>query len=395
VSDFGLNPSFVAREASGAWARWQPVPGLAALSGGGPSLIQALACGQAGWCAITGLYWRSRAQRSNDRPGTAFVASARDGVWGKAQPVPGLAALYSGRTRVFIQQYYLARPVMPTTISCDNSGTCTLAGYYLDRSVGHDRPFVVTSRDGAWGTAQPIAASATLGGPGAGDVEISQLTCPAPGNCTAAGNLNTTDPAALPGGGSFVVTEHDGTWGQAEPLPLGTQQGGSEASYHGTTVTGLSCAAPGHCAVAGYYGFYNDICEGEYEICPQYNIAAIPFLISQVRGQWGTPRLVPGHAKPKVGVVPMITSISCGRSGRCALGGYTATFTMSDISNGNFPRNRAFVATQAGRTLSPLTRVPGVPPSGGLDSEVDRVFCSARCVAIGDYTGAIFATTLR
>src|SRR5262249_34060312 len=150
----------------------------------------------------------------------------------------------------------------------------------------------------------------------------------------------------------FVVTERDGTWGQAEPLPLATQRNTPDASYDGTTVTALSCAAPGHCALAGYYGFTNEACQGEYEICPQFNIAAIPFLISQVHGHWGMPRLIPGLARLKVGVVPIITSVSCGRPDKCALGGYTARFTMSDISNGSIPRNRAFVAMEADGTLS-------------------------------------------
>jgi hypothetical protein len=185
----------VARELSGVWAGWRQVPGLAALSRGGHTQIEVLACGRAGWCAIAGFYWPS-APYASEGPGTPFVASAHEGIWGKAQPVPGLAALYLCRVRGIIQPYLVQRPVMPTAISCDSSGTCTLAGYYADWSAGQYRPFAVTSRDGVWGTVQPIAVSAILG-TRVGDAEVSQLSCTAPGNCTAAGTIGSVNPRSL------------------------------------------------------------------------------------------------------------------------------------------------------------------------------------------------------
>ncbi len=161
----------------------------------------------------------------------------------------------------------------------------------------------------------------------------------------------------------------------------------------------LSCAAPGDCALAGLYGFTSDACQGEYEVCPYFDVAAVPFVISQLNGQWGMPQSIPGLAKPDIGLVPVITAVSCRRPGSCAVGGFSATFTIGAISNGDLPRNRAFVATQAGGTWSPIATVPGVPASGVVQSEVDSVICSARCVAIGEYTtasgSAIFATTQR
>ena len=58
----------------------------------------------------------------------------RDGVWGKAMAVPGLAALNTGR--------YAAVDL----VSCRSAGNCTATGSYLARH-GNGQGFVVSEKD--------------------------------------------------------------------------------------------------------------------------------------------------------------------------------------------------------------------------------------------------------
>jgi hypothetical protein len=51
------------------------------------------------------------------------------GVWGKAQQVPGLAALSNGDTVI-------------NSVSCARAGSCSAGGSYVDAS-GHHHAFVV------------------------------------------------------------------------------------------------------------------------------------------------------------------------------------------------------------------------------------------------------------
>ncbi len=77
-----------------------------------------MSCGPAGICAAGGFY-----------SGHGFVAVERNGVWGTATGVPGLAALSKGGfTKV-------------NSVSCGLAGTCAAGGSYGDRSR-HDRGFV-------------------------------------------------------------------------------------------------------------------------------------------------------------------------------------------------------------------------------------------------------------
>src|SRR5258708_420082 len=75
---------------SGSWRNAIEVPGLGALNKDGDAHVISVSCGSAGNCAAGGHYL--------DRSGhyQAFVASEKNGVWGKAIGGPGLAALNEG-----------------------------------------------------------------------------------------------------------------------------------------------------------------------------------------------------------------------------------------------------------------------------------------------------------
>jgi len=76
----------VASERDGRWGKAIEVPGLAALNTGGFAFVFSVSCPSAGSCAAGGYY--------RDRHGQqGFVAVEKNGRWGRAINVPGLGAL--------------------------------------------------------------------------------------------------------------------------------------------------------------------------------------------------------------------------------------------------------------------------------------------------------------
>lgn len=162
----GDDQGFVAVERNGTWSEAIAVPGLAALNKGGDAQVSSVSCASAGSCVAGGSYQSSKGQRG-------FVAVERNGRWGKATAVPGLAALNKG-----------GRSTQVLAVSCTRAGHCAAGGYYSDRS--HRRQGFVTSEDnGHWGTPIPLPGLATFNK--GGFAEVSSLSCPPSGKCAAGG----------------------------------------------------------------------------------------------------------------------------------------------------------------------------------------------------------------
>ncbi len=83
-----------------------------------------MSCASPGNCAAAGYYSDS----SGNYQG--FVASERNGRWGKAIEVPGLGALNTGGG------------VDVSAVSCAPAGSCAAGGFYTDRR-GHSQGFAV------------------------------------------------------------------------------------------------------------------------------------------------------------------------------------------------------------------------------------------------------------
>jgi hypothetical protein len=118
---------FAVSQKAGRWGTAVPLPGAAALNTGRYADIDSLSCGAAGNCGAGGFYTDS------SRHWQAFVASQAHGTWGTAQQVPGTAALNAGE---FAATY---------AVSCASAGHCGAGGFYTDRS-GHQQAFVVGQR---------------------------------------------------------------------------------------------------------------------------------------------------------------------------------------------------------------------------------------------------------
>jgi hypothetical protein len=216
--------AFVVTETAGTWGTAQPVPGLAALNTGGQAELGAVSCAAAGRCTAAGDYadgaghvfgftvtldkgrWgtaekiRGAAVNAGglaapsfgslscapagrcslggsyaDRSGRHFqvyAASQKAGRWGTAAPLPGAAALNTGRNASI------------NSLSCGAAGNCSAGGFYTD-STRHWQAFVASQAHGAWGAAQQVPGIAALNaGHGGATYAVS---CSAAGHCTAGG----------------------------------------------------------------------------------------------------------------------------------------------------------------------------------------------------------------
>jgi hypothetical protein len=275
--------AFVVTETDGTWGTAQEVPGSAALNAGGYAAIESVSCTAGGNCSAGGYY----ASSSTDGIATAqaMVVTETDGTWGTAQEVPGTAALNGGGYAEI------------NSVSCPSAGNCSAGGEYTD-STPATEAFVVNETDGTWGNAQEVPGIAALNVSNL--AEISSVSCPSVGNCTAGGFYE--DASYL--NQAFVVSQTDGTWGSAEETP-GTAA--LDQSNPGAAVGSVSCPSAGNCAASGYYTNSSGDTQS--------------FVINQTGGTWGSAEETPGTGALNVGGDGYTSQVSCSSVGHCSTGG--------------------------------------------------------------------------
>jgi hypothetical protein len=267
---------FADTETNGTWGTAAELPGLAALNTGGSATIISVSCVSAGNCAAGGYYSNS----SGDQE--AFVVTETGGTWGKAEEVPGIGTLN-----------YQQAPL--EGLSCGSAGNCAAVGSYID-SAGNVQAWLATEVNGAWGDAVEIPGTAALNTDGFADADA--VSCGSAGNCSAGGWY--TGPQIQ----GFVVTETDGTWGDAEPAP-----GLAALNTSGNAqLWSMSCAKAGDCTAGGYY--WNDA-EGGQEA----------FVVTQQNGNWGKAIEVPGTEKLNNNGGGVAETVSCALPNQCGVAG--------------------------------------------------------------------------
>jgi hypothetical protein len=279
---------FVVSEVNGTWGTAQEIPGAAALNTGGFAGLNSLSCGSAGNCSAGGWYFaKGDAQ--------AFVVTQKDGTWGTAQEVPGTAALNTGG-------YAEAM-----SVSCTSAGNCSAGGWYrLPGASKPSRAFVVTEKDGTWGTAQEVPGIAAL--TTGGYAVVNSVSCSSAGNCSAGGLYNSTPTDQR----AFVVSEVNGTWGTAQQVAAGLNAGGS------AQISSVSCSSAGNCSAGGYASPRSPLIDA--------------FVIGEVNGKWGTAEVVPGTAALNTGGFAEINSVSCTSAGHCGAGGFFTAKPHTELS---------------------------------------------------------------
>lgn len=186
-----IDEAFVVNEKDGTWGNAQNVPGISALGTGAASWAgpedcydgncSDLSCPSVGNCSAAGSYVAHGGTN-------VFVVSETGGTWGKAEEVPGIAALNLGKDA---EAY---------AVSCGSAGNCSAGGEYASRKnyTQYTQAFVVDETNGTWGTAEEV--------PGTGALNtqdfayVSSLSC-AGGSCGAAGTYHSST------GGGFVANK--------------------------------------------------------------------------------------------------------------------------------------------------------------------------------------------
>jgi hypothetical protein len=315
----------------GTWGKAIQVPGMTALDQGGRAGISAVSCASAGNCSAGGTYGR----------GHVFVVSQVNGTWGKAEEVPGTAALNTDGSTI-------------SSISCASAGNCSAGGTYYDGS-SRQQVFVVSQVNGTWGTAVQVPGTAALNK--GGQAVIASVSCASAGNCSAGGTYAVNSGHFQ----AFVVSQAHGTWGKAEEVP-----GHAALKNSGFAgIASVSCGAAGNCSAGGTY--------------PDSSGHLQAFVVSQAHGTWGTAIKVPGTAALNTGGGAQILSVSCASAGNCSAGG-----TYADSSG----HGQAFVVSQAHGTWGTAVQVPGTTAlDKGGRAFVASVSCApaGNCSAGGDY----------
>jgi hypothetical protein len=246
---------FVANQVNGTWSKARPVPALTRAAHF--TKVNTVSCAPATTAAARKAGLNCVAAGVSQRPlntSAGFVLAEIHGTWGTAQPVPGLATTSPGSA--------------VTSVSCPFPGTCGLGGYYTDKSR-HSQAFVANEVNETWRKAQEVPGTATLNA--GGDAGVTSLSCPVAGACAAAGDYKPKEgPNQI-----FVVYEHAGQWKRAIQLP----GSGKLVTHNGSTVGEVSCASATTCEVGGTLQTGASSTRG--------------FLAGETSGRWGKLYVVP------------------------------------------------------------------------------------------------------
>lgn len=250
-----------------------------------------------------------------------------------------------------------------------------------------------------WGPAREVPGSAALNTAGA--ARVSQVTCPAPGDCVAVGTYQHTEGIVR----GFAADAANGKWTTAQDVPTGwvtalscapggacTDLAGTATSLVAETETAgtgawsapqpitlspdplgasafdlglLSCNSAGNCAAAGSY---NDAAGHRQAL-----------VTDEKDGTWGTGQEVPGTAALNAGNQAYVYALSCASDGNCAAGG-----SYQDADG----LRHAYVASETAGTWGAAIELPGIAAlEAGGNSTVESVSCGAPgdCAAVGTY----------
>jgi hypothetical protein len=333
TDDSNHTQAFVVTERNGAWGNGQEVPGLRELNTDGNAMINSVSCWAAGSCLADGYY----TDKANHQQG--FAVFERNGVWGTAQEIPGLARLNRGGS------------AQAWAVSCAANG-CTAAGWYAD-SAGHRQAFVANERSGKWSKAAAVPRLAGLNRGGFADVV--SVSCPTALSCGATGLYTDASGHTQ----SFVVTSRGGRWGRALEIPgLGRLNTGGDAES-----SSMSCWTAGGCSVAGVY---TDASSNQQ-----------PFVVTELGNSWGKAAEPRGIARLDRGESAGLNSVSCVK-GTCAAGG--------GYQHGS--ATEAYVVTGRNGRWGRVLPVPGFARlNTGQDGVVYALSCAAvsHCTAVGIY----------
>jgi hypothetical protein len=339
----------VASESDGTWA---PAGGISLPSNAITAASEqnasffGVGCASVGNCVAVGSY-----VEETTFAGDAMLATESGGSWGPAVEVaPPTVASSNEFARL-------------SAVTCTGAGDCVAVGEYTDPSDEY-QAMTVTESDGTWGTATEITPP--TGAPADANPALGSVSCTSAGNCVAAGAYNSGS-----GTQPMIVTESDGTWGQATEITVPSD---ASTSLPIGELTGVSCPSQGNCVAAGYY----------------YNSDSLdaPMEATESDGTWGQASVIepPSNYQTADSAGLALYALSCSSEGNCV-----ATGHYYDTSD----EFQAMTATESDGTWGQAVEFDDLP-SGALTGEVDdtsqyavldSVVCASNsaCTAVGSY----------
>jgi hypothetical protein len=246
-------------------------------------------------------------------------------------------------------------------LSCASTGNCSAIGGY-DDGLGDSQGLLVTETHGKW--QQAVEAQAPAGAAiepfklsdGGG---LANLSCPAPGDCTAIGRYtdgHRTDHGVL-------FTESHGHWGRGVRLQLPGNAIAAPKPKSGAVdllgLAGVSCASVGNCVVVGTYETNAEVWD--------------PLIVAEKNGHWSRAVEAPLPAgAPVEGQNAVLLSVTCNHAGQCAAAG-----EYVDPSG----HQQSLLASGSGDSW---VAAPTPPPPTDANSDPNIIPSSISCAASGE-----------
>lgn len=314
--------AFTVTLTGGVWGQGAPVvfaAGVQTLHPVDGGYLRSVSCASAGNCTATGRF------RSGTNSFEGFSVTQSNGTWGQARPVVFPAGVQAS---VPADELF--------SVDCTSAGNCTAVGAFTDVHGGYST-VVQSSVNGTWG--QPhvgVFASGLLPAQLSQRIDaLNRVSCTSAGNCVAVGFFYELGSIKR----AFTMTQTNGTWGQAEPVALGSVA----ASNPFAELYVVDCSSVGNCVTAGHFVDTNGGRQG--------------FTMTRTNGTWGqaTPIVFPPGGQSNMPEV-RLSAVSCASTSFCSVGGY--------YQDGSNLYQGVILESSASGGASPTT----APSSGGVPS---------------------------
>jgi hypothetical protein len=277
---------------------------------------------------------------------SSSVGASVNPTWESAKAVAlpsGAVGLYNGNLSV---------------LSCPAPGDCAAAGIDADAS-GNDYGLLLNEVNGVWRDPSDVVA------PGNADVSnglsVYDISCGAPGNCSAVGTYADSAGNQL----SFIVDQVGAAWQKAVEvtLPANAVKNSQVSDLHS-----IACSSAGSCSAVG-----------AYSAAAGANSVEEPFVMSEVAGHWGNASEITLPEGTNFNPFGQLTQVSCASAGNCsAVGSY--------IDQNNV--DHALVVTQVAGAWRPGTSL-ALPANASsyAGATLNEVSCASagNCSAAGTY----------
>lgn len=355
---------FVTTESNGQWSAPSELPGFQKLGSPVGGEVSSLACGSPGNCVVSGEAWAHVGHNSiSPETNVAFVVAMSAYKWGQVSfyrvesAWPTATALDSLAPVSFCPSSSICVSILERVAAggsswpmqvIDRSGqlgepsrvpylddrsivqvaTCSVGGYCVvggQNDVGKytGSTFLMSYQEGSW------SHPSDLHGAGSGahsNAELVGVTCPANGECVAAGSYG---PGSVPdfgvqdfndGSASFVTRQRAGTWQPA--VVIASPMAASTSNYGPAVATALGWVAPGTCVL------------GLTEHQEDAGSPVPAYFASEQGGVWSPAREVPGTSILSTSGNAEVDSVSCTLGGVCQLAGTFVTATRGPTGLG-------------------------------------------------------------